>query len=311
MEFWMKEYKIDGFRFDLSKGFTQKNSGTSDGAVGNWSAYDASRVAIWKDYNNHIKSIDPNNFYVILEHFGSTQEEKELSDEGMMLWNNLNYNFNEATMGWIPTSNFSGIFYPTHSFTSSDNLIAYMESHDEERLMFKNIAYGNASSTYSAKELASALQRNAMAAAFFFSAPGPKMIWQFGELGYDVSIDQNGRTGDKPIRWEYYQNSDRRKLYNTYSRLIRMKINNPVFNTSTFDYTLAGSVKTIKLTSAGTNVMVVGNFDVTQANTSLTFPSSGTWYDYLSGETITVGTSPYSLSLSPGEYHIFSSSPLL
>ena len=28
LKFWMEEYKVDGFRFDLSKGFTQKNSGT-------------------------------------------------------------------------------------------------------------------------------------------------------------------------------------------------------------------------------------------------------------------------------------------
>lgn len=311
MEFWMKEYKIDGFRFDLSKGFTQKNSGTSDGAVNNWSAYDASRVAIWKEYNNYIKSTDPNNFYVILEHFGSNQEEKELSDQGMMFWNNLNYNFNEATMGWISTSNISGIFHPTHSFTEPDNLIAYMESHDEERLMFKNIAYGNATSTYSAKELNTALQRNAMAAAFFFSVPGPKMIWQFGELGYDVSIDQNGRTGDKPIRWDYYQNTERKKLYNAYSRLIKMKINNPIFNTSTFEYSLTGSVKTIKLTSAGMNVIVVGNFDVNPISTSINFPSAGTWYSYLNSATINTTANPYSLTLLPGEYYIFSNSPLM
>lgn len=26
MQYWLKEYQVDGFRFDLSKGFTQKQS---------------------------------------------------------------------------------------------------------------------------------------------------------------------------------------------------------------------------------------------------------------------------------------------
>ncbi|MCD8471334.1 MAG: alpha-amylase, partial [Parabacteroides chartae] len=51
LEHWLKEYKLDGFRFDLSKGFTQ-NSSTEQTA----SNYDASRIAILKDYNSKIKS---------------------------------------------------------------------------------------------------------------------------------------------------------------------------------------------------------------------------------------------------------------
>ena len=50
-----------------------------------------------------------------------------------------------------------------------------------------------------------------MSAAFFFTIPGPKMIWQFGELGYDYSINHcangtinnNCRLDAKPIRWDY------------------------------------------------------------------------------------------------------------
>ncbi len=135
MRFWMEEYKIDGYRFDLSKGFTQKNSGTSDASVNAWNAYDASRIAIWNDYNNYIKSIDANNFYVILEHFAADNEEKELSDKGMMLCNNLNGSFNEATMGYLDGSDFSRGFFGTHGFSGSNNLISYMQSHDEERTM--------------------------------------------------------------------------------------------------------------------------------------------------------------------------------
>lgn len=307
LKFWMTEYKIDGFRFDLSKGFTQVNYGTSDAAVNAWSQYDASRVAIWKDYNNYIKSIDNNNFYVILEHFAANQEEKELAGEGMMLWNNLNYNANEATMGWLTNSNFQGLFYDQHAFTQPYNLVGYFESHDEERLQFKNESYGNAVGSYNVKDKNTGLAREEMAAAFLFSVPGPKMLWQFGELGYDVSINQGGRTSNKPIYWNYNTDLNRRHLYGIYAKMIKMKEKNAVFATTNYTYDLAGPIKTIQLKDASTNVEVIGNFDVVPQTGSISFPATGTWYDNISKTSINVTTLPYSMTLQPGEYHVYSS----
>lgn len=303
LQFWMEQYKIDGFRFDLSKGFTQKNSGNDEIA---WSQYDASRIAIWKDYNNFIKSKDP-NLYVILEHFAVDQEEKELSAEGMMLWNNLNKNFNQATMGYPDSWDLSRIFYDQHGFAQPYNLVTYMESHDEERLMFKNEQYGNASGSYNIKDIATGLKRQQMAAAFLFASPGPKMIWQFGEVGYDISIETNGRTGEKPLHWEYMSNPDRYALYNTYTKLIKLKQNNSVFATTNFQYNLSSAVKYIKLISNDASVVVVGNFDVVPQPANIDFPSSGTWYDCLTGETISLPGTNYSTTLLPGEYHLYSS----
>ncbi|MCY1516216.1 1,4-alpha-glucan branching enzyme GlgB [compost metagenome] len=305
IKFWMQEYKIDGFRFDLSKGFTQKQSADDSG----FAAYDASRINIWKDYNNHIKSIDPNNFYVILEHFAEASEEKVLADEGMMLWNNLNYNMNEATMGWLGNSNFQWGFYTNHTFSKSENLVSYIESHDEERLNYKNITYGNVASGYSVKDPATALKRQQMAAAFMLAIPGPKMIWQFGELGYDVNIDFNGRTGEKPIRWNYFEEPNRKALYDVYARMIRFKKANNIFNTTNFSYNLAGGVKYIRLNEGGNTLVVVGNFDVTPQTAGIDFGSSGSWTDAF-GTTISLSSGTYTQTLAPGEFHVFSKNAL-
>jgi len=306
MKFWMQQYKIDGFRFDLSKGFTQKVS-TDDAS---FSAYDASRVAIWKDYNNYIKGIDANNFYVILEHFADATEEKVLADDGMMLWNGLNVNMNEATMGWLANSDFSWAFFARHGFARSENLINFIESHDEERTMYKNLNFGNVSGTYNVKNLTVALKREEMAAAFLFAVPGPKMIWQFEELGYDVSINYDGRTANKPIRWEYFQQSDRKALYDAYAKFISLKKKNGIFNATDATYSLTGGIKYIKLTEGANTVMVVGNFDVTNKDASIDFGTSGIWYDVLTGGTITIGSAGYTKTLAPGEYHIYSRTPL-
>ena len=306
IKFWMQNYKIDGFRFDLSKGFTQ-NASNNDAS---FSALDASRIAIWKEYNNYIKSIDPTNFYVILEHFADAAEEKILADEGMMLWANLNYNMNEATMGWLSNSDFSWGFSTKHGFGKSENLVSFGESHDEERLNYKNITYGNFSGSYVIKgNLPTTLKRQELAAAFLFSIPGPKMIWQFGELGYDISIDYNQRTGDKPIRWDYYTDVNRKALYDAYARFIKLKKSNYIFNTANVNYNLTGGVKYIKLTEGANIVVVVGNFDVINQTSNIDFGSAGVWFDAV-GNGISLSNATYSATLVPGEYHIFSKTAL-
>ena len=69
------------------------------------------------------------------------------------------------------------------------------------------------------------------ASAFDLLVTGPKMIWQFYELGYDFSINRCGngtistncRTDKKPIRWDYLQNADRKKLYNAVAALMKLE----------------------------------------------------------------------------------------
>jgi len=303
MKYWMQEYHIDGFRFDQSKGYTQTVT-TTDAA---WSSYDASRVTLWKNYNNYIKGIDP-NFYVILEHFADNSEQTVLANEGMMMWTNLSTPGYQATMGYPtgPVWDLSGLFYDGYGFTAPYNLVQYFESHDEERNMYKNETYGNASGSYSTKNIATGLKREEMLATFLMASPGPKMIWQFQELGYDISIDQNGRVGEKPILWNYNTDVNRRHLYSVFAKLIKMKINNPVFTSTNFKYSLTGAVKTIQMLDNTANVMVIGNYDVVTQTAAITFPSTGIWYDNMTATSISVTSLPYSMTLAPGEYHVYS-----
>ncbi len=192
--YWLQEYQFDGYRFDLSKGFTQNVN--SD--VGLWSAYDASRVAILKRMADEIWSHSP-EAYIILEHFADNTEEKELSDYGMMIWGNGHFDYKEAILGFGENLSIGWSYFKNRGW-DNNYLISYMESHDEQRQMFEAINFGNAAGSYDIKQTATALDRLKLAAAFFFTVPGPKMIWQFGEFGYDVDINENGRTGIKPTK---------------------------------------------------------------------------------------------------------------
>jgi 1,4-alpha-glucan branching enzyme len=300
--FWLTEYKVDGFRFDFTKGFTN--------TPGDGSAYDASRIAILKRMANKIWSVSP-DAYVILEHFSANIEEMELANSGMMIWGNLNNNYSEATMGFISSSNFINVSYKQRGW-SVPNLVGYMESHDEERLMYKNLQYGNSNGNYNIKNLATALGRMKLVYPFFVLVPGPKMIWQFGELGYDYSINypsgtNNDRLTAKPIKWDYYSDSDRRQLFNTTAALIRLKKYYPVFSSSDYSLFTSGSVKQLYINDGSMNVAVFGNFDVTSQNYTMNFQNVGKWYEFFSGDSLTITNTALATTLQPGEYRLYTS----
>jgi len=319
IKFWLQEYHVDGYRFDLAGGFSQAPKTTD-----NYGNYDQSRVTIWEDYYNYQMSVD-NTSYPILEHFPNgvsstnpTDEGKVLSDYGLMLWSNLNYNYTQAAMGYSEGWDLSYGYYGGQGGRGwgAPNAIAYMESHDEERMQFKNKTYGNASGSYNVKDLATGLQRDELAAALFFTQPGPRLVWQFGEVGYDYSINtcsdgttisNNCRTAAKPIRWDYYQQANRRHLYDTYRALITLK-KQPVFAAPTaYTQNLGGAVKTISLTGSDLSVVSFGNFDVVAKTATITFPATGTWYNYLDGTQLAVTSPAMPMSLQPGQYAVYTS----
>ena len=327
-QYWINEYHVDGFRWDLTKGFTQNCTSTDEGCTG---SYQADRVAVLKEYADYQWAVNP-DFYVIFEHLGTNQEETEWANyrlnegKGIMLWSNLNYNYNEATMGWTSTSDFSWIDYHNRGWTVPAN-IGYMESHDEERLMYKNLNYGNSSGSYNVKELPTALDRMKLAGAFYFTIPGPKMIWQFGELGYDYSINyciSNGtisndcRVGNKPIRWDYFDEPNRKALYDTWRKLIEFKENIPVFETADFTLDVANTngLKKVHLTLASAtgdeikHVTIIGNFGVTTQDISPDFQQTGTWYSLMENNaSLQVSNVTTAISLAPGEFKIYADNP--
>jgi 1,4-alpha-glucan branching enzyme len=300
--FWMSEYKIDGFRYDFTKGFSNTPYGSSSWA----SEYDTSRIRILKRMANAVWQRKP-SAYMIFEHLTDNTEETELANAGIMLWGNLNYNYGQATMGYPTGWDFSWISYKNRGWNSS-NVMGYMESHDEERLMCKNLTYGNSWITYNIKDLTTALKRMELAATFFYTVPGPKMMWEFGELGYDVSIDQGGRLSVKPPHWEYYNIPARKHLFDITRAMIKLKKEEPVFSTNTFTLNTTSAVKQIELLDASTQVEIIGNFDVSDQAYTLNFPSAGTWYEFFRGDSLTDTSAP--LILKAGEYRLYSNKKL-
>lgn len=318
LHYWLNEYRIDGFRFDLSKGFTQNNTG---GNVSAWGQYDASRIAILKRMADHVRSYAP-EAYLILEHFADNKEEKELAEHGFLLWGNMHWDYKDLAIG--VKKDISWAYHGTRGW-ESPRLIAYMESHDEQRIMYELLEYGQSSGLYNVRNFKTALDRVKAAAAFFYAIPGPKMLWQFGELGYDRplnlcedgSVNEGCRTSSKPVLWEYYEEENRQKLLKLIQSLINLKINYSVFETGHFSMTTGESfIKELSLVNpnnlsdpaneAEMSVYLVGNFDVQPRVVNAAFPFTGAWYSFFEGgETLELSEPTIDMKLNPGEFKLY------
>lgn len=294
LKFLLEEYKFDGFRFDLTKGFTQKSSDS-----GSSSNYDQSRIDILADYHETVSTTNPNAI-MILEHFCDISEEKVLAEKGMKLWHKMSDPYYESAMGFAPNSSFESMRNPS---MPDKGWVSFMESHDEQRTGYKQVTYGN----WDFKtNLASRMKQLEVNAAFFLTIPGPKMLWQFGELGYDCSINTKSdgvtigkdgsdeyKTDPKPVKWNYLENQDRKGLYDTYSTLLKLRNENPdlfsenafkAWNVSVSDWDQG---RYLRLESSTKKLVVVGNFKNEQINANVYFGSTGNWYE-LNGETLNV-----------------------
>src|SRR5690606_32570299 len=182
--FWINEFHFDGFRFDFTKGFTS--------AAFPFDGYNSSRIAILKRMADKIWEQDE-NAYIILEHWGVANEEKELGDYGMKMWANRSYDMIPATVGSPLSGSFNNMFVTSH--------VSFYNSHDERRIAEHCLTEGRSQESYNIKSNEIMYERVKMAAAFTYLQPGTKMIWQFDELGYDIDINLTGRTGRKPLPW--------------------------------------------------------------------------------------------------------------
>lgn len=289
--FWLDEYHIDGFRFDFTKGFSNNSNN-----------YDDDRIDLLKRMADTIWSVHPNS-YVILEHWAANNEEKILANYGMMLWGNVTHGYQESAMGFPANSNLVGGVYK-YRLWNDPHLISYMESHDEERIMYKNITYGNTNGSQNAKNPIKALERTEGLAVLMLTTPGPKMIWQFGEMGYDISIDYPCRICNKPILWNYLSENSRKRLYDVYKATINLRKSHPVFTGDDFTYSLNGAVKTLTLNNPTMNALVAVNIDVNSQDKILYFQNNGWWYEYFTGDSLEI-TGNTNITLNPGEYRIY------
>ena len=340
---WITEYKIDGFRWDLTKGFTQSCSAGDQTCT---NARQQDRIDVLKEYADYSWSLD-NDHYVIFEHLGGDVEEREWANyrigegKGIMMWGELFTQYKELALG------FSGqnISRMSHKHISRDfagkRLLGYPESHDKDRLMYEAITYGNTSGTLPVRNnLTNALNRMGAIGATSILVPGPKMIWHFGELGSSQSIYTcvNGTVNDESstiagdckldtkeqVQWtqNWLSNPTRASILSDWSKMIKLKTNEPVF---VGDHTMSTDGSNFKQrihifdNNLASNqlkyVVVLANFDTSNATINPNFPTTGytypmTWYDLMDNNTpVTITSATDLITVNAGKFRVYGNQP--
>ena len=198
-------------------------------------------------------------------------------------------------------SDFKWGYYKSRGW-NQNALIGYMESHDEERILYEV-------GERSLESFETQINRLVQNALFFFAIPGPKMLWQFGEFGYDLELN-NDRLGVKPTRWEYLEDDRRQKLLKAYQAMINLKTQTNYLDDKNFDWQPSGNVKWITYQHPDVDIVIYGNFTKQDQETSRYFTNTGTWYNYLTGQTISVDNLNEKVTLSPASFGIYSNQPL-
>lgn len=321
IQHWINEYKIDGYRWDLTKGFTNAcpPGPNQEACTG---GYHADRVAKLKWYADAQWAADDTS-YVIFEHLGgggSRDEEIEWANyrsgegKGIMFWNLQTDAYANLVKGNANSINNVTVF------GDNNRAIGYAESHDEERVVYK--AMNEAGQTNG--NLNKTLQRLSAQGAAHLLVPGPKMIWHFGALGWDLSLFtcQNGTVNNpnckldtKPQpQWvgNWLGNTNRRKVYDDWSKFNELKQNNAVFRNGTFSWNMLSGGRRARLdvwtsTQPSANlsyVMVVTNFSDNNYDHS-GFPYTGTWVNLMDNTTFNVSNTSQTISVEAGGFRVF------
>ncbi|MFT3795070.1 alpha-amylase family glycosyl hydrolase [Flavobacterium sp.] len=337
---WVEDFHIDGFRWDLTKGFTQNCTSGDEGCTG---SYQQDRVDVLKEYADYSWSLDPNH-YVIFEHLGADNEEKEWANyrltenpsKGVMMWAEMTYAYSQLAGGYAVGGDITRIGHTAHAGFNGKRVMGYPESHDKERIMYSAMTYGNAAGAAPPfNNLNNSLTRMSTVGATSLLVPGPKMIWHFADLGMQLSIytcnngsvntESDPTPGDckldtKPQpQWSenWLANVNRAKVYNDWAKLIAIKIQEPVFEGN---YAISPNGNNVRQriyiyddalpSTQLKNVVVLSNYSVAVQSVTPDFPYTGTWYNLMDNTPLTVTSTSATISIQPGQFLVYGNKPV-
>lgn len=250
LKYWVNAYGIDGFRFDLVKGLgdngsysTPWNRATNafnSPSAANTNRFNASRAERIGRLRDALQSEMPLTYF-ICEDLADAREDELLLSLGSIDWANINHPACQFAMGYSDGADLARFYAPLDGGRPYGSTLSYAESHDEERMAYKQQKWA-VNTVKSSPEMQ--MRRLGSVAAMMLMSPGPHMIWQFQELGDAQPVkkaDGDNNTDPRRPAWDLLDNPANASLLDTYRSLTAIRRSNPGFFTATASATVKAS----------------------------------------------------------------------
>ena len=282
---WVERYHADGFRFDFVEGMGW--DGDYNGA-----SY----------YANMLDNIDP-SLILIAETDNSYQINNTDFDSGWdySYHHNLFDNILDIYFDIDNITNHINAYSQGYGFVTGP--INYIESHDENRLIYQ-------STEFEGHTLQDACKRSKIGATILFTSHGVPMIYQGQEFAQNTpNRDTGGYPIPQPLEWSNLETELGADLNQHYKKLISLRNNYDVLKQPPLEVKYTNNAnKTFVYWRAddAEKVVIVVNLDTNIQFLDLEFPDAGTWYDNINDLEITIDSNWYGdFELEPLSSYVF------
>ncbi len=258
IRFWIREYRIDGIRFDAAR---EINS------------FDALRDFV--KFSREMSSMKP--FFTVAEYIPPTPAVTEPTGPVESCWNDsfmyimVNYLTGEKNdLEEIKNA----IDAKRLGYLNATSVTNYLANHDQNRLFLKLGEKGILD--------AEAYLRAKLGALTLLTAVGVPMIWMGEEFGEYVPMSEQSNK----IKWTLLENAANKELFEFYKTLIQLRKTNPAFYTANVDFFHEDAENGVlgfhRYDDLGNSAVIILNLsDIDLENYEIPkFPTDGEWHEW-------------------------------
>jgi len=281
LQYWITEYHIDGFRYDHTSGFYEyQNTGLYIPNV--------------DDFTFFVDSLD-STIYQIAEEDNPSWPKVSKMDAcwHFRFYHNLFINLNQINnnssehygYSWGDMTKFISAIsandtkaWPFSGYKQIYSPINYIESHDEQRIIYEAITYHNI-------DYNTAIQKSKLGFAILMAAQGTPMLYHGQEFG----MDKEKIVGEQPLQWDYLNNNVNKDLFETYKKLIALRKNSMPLKYGSILALLKDDNKKVAIWERAFNdeyIITAINLNTKDETINIPLPYSGMWYMPINNDSI-------------------------
>ncbi|PLX19460.1 MAG: hypothetical protein C0601_01750 [Candidatus Muiribacterium halophilum] len=277
LNYWIREYHIDGIRYDYTRGI-------------GWDGYNGMSFISWAARQAK------NDIFQMAEHLPQDPamvNKTEIDAE----WHDTFHDQMKANLreGTYESSNHFGdldrtaacLSYYADGFSDNADVINYTESHDEERVIYE--ALTNPDMFYE-----KAVRKSKLGLGILFTSVGVPMIYHGQEFAMDTArtIDPN------KLDWSKKDSGYCRDVFWYTKKMIELRNDHSCLKNNNIEITAKYSDKNViaykRWDNYGDIIVVIANFSDFDQYVDVPFPYNGNWYEAIYDYSINVENNSFS-----------------